>query len=82
MGLKPRSPNSQLRDGMGVKIKYYVHNLLRKPAAGAKEEARAVGWGNREARDLLWLKGSDVCIGFCRVYGRLWARMFQVEGMA
>lgn len=51
---------------MAVKVKYYVYDLLRKPVTGVKGPARAIGWGNRGGRDLLWLKGSDICTGFCR----------------
>lgn len=55
VGTKTQVSKLSVKMGMEVKVKYCVHNLLRKPAAGAKGEARAVGWGNREGRDLLWL---------------------------
>lgn len=37
--------------GMGGKVKYYEHNLL-KEAKQELKEARVVGWGSRGGRDL------------------------------
>ena len=54
--------------------------FIRKLSVGTKRGKS--GWGSRGGRDLLWFKGSDVCIEFCRVYGRLWETAFQVERMA
>lgn len=67
--------------GMGVKA-ILCTTFIGKPATGAIGGAGAVGWGSRRGRDLFRLKRSDVCIGSCRVGGRIWKRMFHMKGIA
>lgn len=65
---------------MGVKVILCII-FIGKFVIGVIGGVGVVGWGSRRGRDLFRLKRLDVCIGFCRVGGRIWKRMFYMKGI-